>query len=138
MQGQNALYKKQQTQRLINYKLQGLAKRDMTYILGARCSDGVVLVADTKITIDEGAKFAYGKKLFKISDAVVMGASGISGFFSSFQNRVEVTSAKLTKQGVNLNTPASVKLLAENVIREMNSVYEEDRYTFLQQISVCF
>jgi hypothetical protein len=30
------------------------ATNKMTYILGSRCKDGVVLVADTKITVDNG------------------------------------------------------------------------------------
>jgi hypothetical protein len=38
---------------------------NMTFILGARCSDGVVLIADRKITnLDEGLTFDYGDKLF--------------------------------------------------------------------------
>ncbi len=135
-QGQNSLYKKRQNRYLFDYKILKLVKNDLTYILGARCADGVVLVADTKITLEDGTRYAYGKKLFKISDSIVMGASGISGFFSSFQNRVQVKSSELTKQGITLNMPARIQLLAEEVIREMNNAYEADRYLLTTNFSV--
>ena len=35
----------------------------VTYILGSRCKDGVVLVSDTKITVDGGARYEYEDKL---------------------------------------------------------------------------
>jgi 20S proteasome alpha/beta subunit len=136
MIGQNALYNKRQIRHLIDQKLMRLVRNDMTYILGARCCDGVVLVGDTKITIEEGARYTYGKKLFKASETVVMGASGISGFFSSFQNRIAVKSGELIHQGVNINDPATVKVLAENVIREMHDLYEQDRYLLTNNFSV--
>ena len=57
----NYLYEKKRNRYLIDYKITQLAKADMTYILGARCSDGVVLIGDTKITLEGGTKFTYGK-----------------------------------------------------------------------------
>jgi 20S proteasome alpha/beta subunit len=38
----------------------------MTFILGAKCADGVVLVADRKITLltKDGLNFDYRRKLF--------------------------------------------------------------------------
>jgi 20S proteasome alpha/beta subunit len=35
----------------------------MTYILGSRCKDGVVLISDRKVTLDFGDDFDYGDKL---------------------------------------------------------------------------
>ncbi len=60
----------------------------MTYILGAKCSDGVVLVGDTKVTIEEGADFAYSKKIANPLTTVVMGSAGIGGLYKEFQNRI--------------------------------------------------
>ena len=51
----------------------------MTYIVGARCSDGVVLIGDTKVTIDSGADYAYSKKITIPLGNVVMGSAGILG-----------------------------------------------------------
>jgi 20S proteasome alpha/beta subunit len=108
----------------------------MTYILGAKCCDGVVLVGDTKITIEEGTRFTYGKKLFKPLRSGVMGASGISGFYSSFQNRMTIHVREEENQHVNLNDHERLKTLAENVIREMHGLYEQDRYLLINNFNV--
>ena len=36
----------------------------MTFILGARCKDGVVLISDKKVTLDYGADFDFRDKFF--------------------------------------------------------------------------
>jgi 20S proteasome alpha/beta subunit len=46
------------------YKNLHTSKIIMTYILGARCADGVVMIADKKITKDSGVDFEYSDKLF--------------------------------------------------------------------------
>lgn len=114
-----------------------LAKVDMTFILGAKCCDGVVLVGDTKITIEEGTRFTYGRKLFKPLRSVVMGASGISGFYSSFQNRMIVhVREEEGNQPLSLNNHERLKSLAENVIREMHALYDQDRYLLINNFNV--
>jgi len=35
----------------------------MTYVLGAKCTDGVVLVSDTKITTHYGNDYSYDDKI---------------------------------------------------------------------------
>ena len=45
----------------------------MTYILGTRCKDGVVLIADRKFTIDAGAGYEYDDKLFGDLAGVIVG-----------------------------------------------------------------
>ena len=59
----NLLYKEQDNRYLIEEKLRRLVNKDMTFILGAKCLDGVVIVGDTKVTIGEGTSYAYAKKL---------------------------------------------------------------------------
>lgn len=48
----------------------------MTFILGAKCLGGVVMVADKKVTIDCGADFDYTDKLHGVLKHVIFGASG--------------------------------------------------------------
>jgi 20S proteasome alpha/beta subunit len=51
----------------------------MTFVLGSRCKDGVILVADRKITSTNEFKsisFDYKNKLFGILDGVIFGSSG--------------------------------------------------------------
>ena len=134
---QNSLYNKQEKQRyLINHRINKLVKKDLTYILGAKCFDGIVLVGDTKITVGEGTNYEYGRKLFKPFTSVVMGASGASGLYASFQNRMEVMVREQESQKINLNDHEKLKTLAENVIREMHKIYEQDRYFLINNLNV--
>ncbi|MGH9996362.1 MAG: archaeal proteasome endopeptidase complex subunit alpha, partial [Nitrososphaeraceae archaeon] len=49
----------------------------MTLILGSRCSDGVVLVADKIVTNQaDGLNFYFAEKLFSVLHNVVIGSSG--------------------------------------------------------------
>jgi 20S proteasome alpha/beta subunit len=138
MMRDNNLSKKHTDRYLIDYKLLKLVKNDMTFILGAKCTDGAVLVGDTKITIGEGTDYTYEKKLFRPFPLapLVMGASGASGLFSSFQNRMRVTVEEQARQGIDLNNNDRLKMLAENVIREMHRVYEQDRYLLASNLNV--
>jgi len=72
----------------------------MTYILGARCKDGVVLIADRKFTIDAGAGYEYDDKLFGDLAGVIVGFSGSRGTFEIFRTRIRdyvITSQGATK-----------------------------------------
>jgi 20S proteasome alpha/beta subunit len=134
---QNALYNKRENSRyLIKNKLEKVVKRDMTFILGARCADGVVLVGDTKITLNDGTNYEYGQKLFRPFYSVVLGASGASGLYASFQNRMEVEVRQKEAENINLNDHEKVKILAENVIRKMHKIYEQDRYFLMNNLNV--
>jgi 20S proteasome alpha/beta subunit len=62
--------------------------KGMTYILGSRCSDGVVLVGDRKVTLEHGATHEYEDKLFNDIWWLVVGSSGISGLFEKFRDRL--------------------------------------------------
>ncbi|MEX0595670.1 MAG: hypothetical protein WD512_04145 [Candidatus Paceibacterota bacterium] len=127
----NNFYKRQML-----YKLEEIKKKDMTYILGARCCDGVVLVSDTKVTIDNGADFAYTKKLFKPFNSVVMGAAGISGLYASFQDRMNLAVSNDEDQGINVSNVGTMSVIAENVIRNMHDTYKEDRWLITQNFNV--
>ncbi len=131
----NVLYGEEYNRYLIDHKLLRLVKKDMTFILGAKCVDGVVLVGDTKITVDEGTN-EYGKKLFRPFTSVVMGASGASGLFSSFQNRMTVSVRDQEAKKINLNDHEKLKTIAENVIREMHKIYEQDRHFLVGYLNV--
>ena len=60
----------------------------MTYILGSRCKDGVVLVADTKITVDDGARYDYDDKITGDIRGVLIGFSGNKEPFTEFGMRL--------------------------------------------------
>lgn len=63
----------------------------MTFIFGSRCHDGVVLVADRKITtINEfqSIHFEYKEKLFGIIRQVIFGSSGSTHTYELFRDYV--------------------------------------------------
>jgi len=65
------------------------AKASMTFIMGARCVDGVVLVADTKVTLSDYSEFDYQKKLFNGIGHVIYGSSGSTSMYELFRGHVE-------------------------------------------------
>jgi 20S proteasome alpha/beta subunit len=60
----------------------------MTFILGSRCKDGVVLIADRKVTIDGGEDYDESDKLFGEIRHVIYGSSGDAGMFELFRGYV--------------------------------------------------
>jgi 20S proteasome alpha/beta subunit len=60
----------------------------MTFILGARCKDGVVLISDKKVTLDYGADFDYREKLFGDLRHVIIGSSGSTNTFEYFRGYI--------------------------------------------------
>lgn len=61
----------------------------MTLILGSKCIDGVVLVADKIVTNQtDGLNFYFAEKLFSVMDNVVVGSSGSSGNYELFRNHI--------------------------------------------------
>jgi 20S proteasome alpha/beta subunit len=61
----------------------------MTLIMGARCVDGVVLVADRKVTLPDLSAFDYQDKLFEGIGHVIYGSSGSTGLYQLFVGHVE-------------------------------------------------
>jgi 20S proteasome alpha/beta subunit len=59
----------------------------MTFILGSRCSDGVILIADRKVTLSDGELgFDFDRdKLFGILSHIVLGSSGSTDSFELFR-----------------------------------------------------
>lgn len=99
----------------------------MTLIIGGQCTNGVVLVGDTKITIDSGTSFSYTKKIVAPSPEIVIGSAGSTGLARTFHSRLILGIEKITKQklkedlSVNLNE--ELILLTEKIIYEMGNIY---------------
>lgn len=60
----------------------------MTYILGVRCTDGIVLIADRKIIINEGVGYIYGDKLYGDLGGIIIGFSGSKSTFELFRTEI--------------------------------------------------
>jgi len=119
-----------------------LCEKDMTYILGARCKDGVVLIGDTRITI--GADFEYSKKIIMNAlNNVVMGSSGRSGLYRDFQNRIitEVNKLKSEETRIGIKSPytyteAGFSTLITKVVRNMHNDYGKDSYMITYELKI--
>lgn len=60
----------------------------MTLILGARCSDGVTIIADTKITGHEGTFFGHEPKLYGELTNTIFGCAGSKNMVQLFRRYV--------------------------------------------------
>lgn len=104
---------------------------DMTLITGANCRDGIVLVGDKKITVGNGTDYSFAKKIFSPFSNVVVGSSGYSGMYRSFQARLKEGVNELREQNKDKNVEyidwqEQLILLVERVIRQMGIDFGED------------
>lgn len=115
-------------------------EKDMTYILGARCIDGVVLIADTKVTIGEGTDYTFSKKIMvQPLTNIVMGSAGIGGLYKEFQNRVVSSVMQLERENKEepiIATEEEFSVLVSKVIRDMHNDYGDDRYLILNNLMI--
>ena len=103
----------------------------MTLILGASCSDGVVLVADRKITkINEigSISFEYKNKLHGELSHVIFGISGSTETFGYFVNEIK---DRIRKGDVILENVTNI--IADKVleINDKRHFYHETRFDLL-------
>jgi 20S proteasome alpha/beta subunit len=73
----------------------------MTYILGSRCSDGVVMIADRRFTENYGSSYLYDDKLIHHVQGIVVGFSGSRGIFELFTSGI--TQHVMESGGITLN-----------------------------------
>src|SRR3989344_2194186 len=98
-------------------------KLKMTYIVGANCTDGVVLVGDRKLSVGDTEE-ACEDKLFQLEiGEVVVGASGSKGLFDKF---LELISIKV-KQALDFKSKEYLILDAindcEDIAKELTERY---------------
>jgi 20S proteasome alpha/beta subunit len=95
--------------------------KDMTYILGSVCSDGVVLVADRKIMLQGGAFHEYRDKLFVDTPWMVVGSSGTLGLFEKFREKLTVYLQSPEYDSSLFTLVTGI----ETITRELNDAYCE-------------
>lgn len=108
----------------------------MTYILGSRCSDGVVLVADKKIiTMNGGAENKYSNKLFSDIDNVIIGYSGAKRIFESFRN--DITDYITRQRDAYKEYPTIAKIYSEikEIVFKLSQRYRRDSLDLLVGVS---
>ncbi|UCG54765.1 MAG: hypothetical protein JSV32_00670 [Dehalococcoidia bacterium] len=116
-------------ERLKNHRAKNIDRyltrgKDMTLIMGAKCINGIALIGDRKITIDSGADYTYGDKLFAPLNTIVVGSSGLSGMYKSFQNRVLMAIKQHQKEGMGVGAEETLAII-EQIMHQMLSEYGE-------------
>ncbi len=110
----------------------------MTYILGAKCRDGVVMVGDRKVSSSDGSVMEWGSKIYPVpivgehpSRPILWGSAGQTRLYLSFNDRVRTELDRFfrTAQQINL---AEFNIIVENVFEEMGRLSEE--YTNLLRL----
>src|SRR5271165_4173531 len=99
----------------------------MTFILGSRCSNGVLLLSDKRVTIGDGRRRILRDKLFQNVDLVVWGAAGDLAFFEMFKDRVKM---KMQEEGGGRISSSRFMPMIEEVYAGLMRVYTP---TFLWQ-----
>lgn len=61
----------------------------MTYALGVKCQDGVLLIADRKLTVNDGSSYEYVDKIYGDIAGVIWVYAGSSGTFELFRTYVK-------------------------------------------------
>lgn len=116
-------------------------EQDMTYILGARCKDGIVLVGDTKVTVEGGTDFTFDKKIMvEPLNNIVMASAGSSGLYSEFQSRIR-TAVRIIIEEHRIDHPSihsedGFKVLVTQVIRDMHNNYGKDDYVIDNNLQI--
>jgi 20S proteasome alpha/beta subunit len=110
---------------LLRLKYKRPLNRRVTYILGSRCKDGVVLVADTKLTVDGGANYDYDDKITGEIRGVLTGFSGDKEPFTEFRMRLRERGAKLEKElheQASLSTD-KINLIISEIMKSLEGHY---------------
>lgn len=121
-------------------------KENMTFIFGAKCRDGVVLVGDTKILLNDERRFLYSKKLdVPLSESeiheksnlncIVMGSAGIGMLYEDFKNRLQIKVNIIISNELNVR-----RIKVENIqkIIQLQSTEEIDKIRNLEPYEMIY
>jgi 20S proteasome alpha/beta subunit len=95
---------------------------NLTYILGSRCSNGVVIIADRKFTIDQsgGIDSIYDSKLYGEFEGIITGFSGLRRRYENFI--IEITDYVDTERSQLRLVPIRRFLMkARDIVKSMGS-----------------
>jgi 20S proteasome alpha/beta subunit len=91
----------------------------MTYVLGVRCSDGVVLIGDTKMTVNNGINEKFGDKITGELTGTLTGFSGLRDQFEPFRSQLR----ELRRNSQKHFTPDTILKSVKDIFRSLYSQY---------------
>lgn len=101
--------------------------KDLTYILGAKCKDGVVLVSDRKVSYRSGL-VEFQDKLFQDVEFAITGSSGVAGLYDKFRTRITHAVMKMKAKSKKNNKPIGSHDFIQKVEKiafDLNSMYRK-------------
>ena len=105
---------------------------DLTFIVGFRATDGVVIVADQKITRASG-NVNYEMKVFSDLNNIVYAAAGPTGLFDKFRKKISEVSNNKTEEYAS--NPELFIEDVEDIVTKLNEKYvERTNYQALELI----
>jgi len=60
---------------------------DLTYVIGARCKDGILIISDSRVT--RGNDVNQAEKIIRPIDNAIVGAAGTTALFSKFLRQID-------------------------------------------------
>jgi 20S proteasome alpha/beta subunit len=118
---------------LLRLKYKRPLNRGVTYILGSRCKDGVVLIADTKITVDDGTRYEYEDKLTGEIHNVITGFSGEKEPFTEFRMRFRERARDIGGTEISVD---KINLMVGEIMRSLNGKYGKYIYDIIAGVSI--
>jgi len=97
----------------------------LTYILGAKCADGIVMVGDKRVTRGSGG-LEYEDKIFSDVSNVIIGASGTVGLFDKFRREISGVAQENPDIGVR-----DFIAQAEKIVYGLNREYMDRKVGFI-------
>jgi len=117
----------------------------MTLILAIKCKDGIVMASDGQATgISTGGPIRQKcKKIFKLSNNVLLGASGTFGVIQRCRDSIKIYADKISSEGINSlieekTSKNKVKMITvrdkiREIIFSINKVEKERHKTFYEK-----
>ncbi len=109
-------------------------RKAVTYILGARCKDGVVLVSDRKFTTSSG-ETQYQDKLFADKDFYVVGSSGTLGLFDKFRTEVIHAVIQMRKKKYEIGSHDFIQKV-ESIAWNLNKKYNKRNNNLMFEVLI--
>jgi 20S proteasome alpha/beta subunit len=115
---------------------------NMTLILGSRCIDGVVIIADRKFTLSRtvGIQYRYGDKITGDLKGILTAFSGDMSTFQLFTRtlRVYANNTKAEKKEQLGQTLDEAMLKISEIQNNFYHKYEKHQYRVLMGVASCF
>lgn len=98
---------------------------NLTYILGAKCTDGIVVVGDRRVTRGSGG-YEYEDKIFSDVSNVIIGASGTVGLFDKFRREI----SRVARENRDIDVRDFIAQ-AEKIVYGLNTEYMDRKVGFI-------